>query len=66
MRIILQRSPDSAILIDIGYNTKLHSSMYWLSIDRAYYEYNEKDYSRRLVHANSLFTCFKHYKYWNK
>ena len=38
MKITIQTKKNTAIRIDIGYETPFHSSYYWLSVSKEYYD----------------------------
>ncbi len=59
MRIKFMTSNYNALCIDIGYNTFIVSSMYWITITREYYSI-----FGGLAYYERVYGLFKHPKYW--
>ena len=59
MEITFQTKTDTAISICIGYQTNTHSSSYFITVCRVWY-----DEDHRVEFAKSLINWFKNPKYW--
>lgn len=61
MEIRFYNSKSEYVLIQFGFQSPVHSSMYWIGIVKVYLDENEE-----VCFAKSLFSGIKHWRFWFK